>query len=71
MSLQRLYNKRCSAKQWIKQGKHAMKKLMMWLSCHGFRSKEVGPRLSVLVYDQGEPVSAPGAAHLELLGFPH
>ena len=35
----RFYNKRGTAEQWIKEGKHAVK--MTRLSCHRFRSNEV------------------------------
>jgi hypothetical protein len=36
----RFYNKRGTVEQWIKEGKHAVK--MTRLSCHRFRSNEVG-----------------------------
>ena len=47
----RFYNKRGSAKQWIKEGKQATH----WkrLSCHRFRANEVRLQLSVLAYNLG------------------
>jgi len=47
----RFYNKRGTAKQWIKEGKQAVK--MTRLSCHRFRANEVRLRLSVIAYDLG------------------
>jgi hypothetical protein len=47
----RLYNKRGTAEQWIKEGKQAVK--MTRLSCHRFRSNEVRLWLSVLAYNLG------------------
>jgi hypothetical protein len=48
----RFYNKRGTAEQWIKEGKHAVK--MTRLSCHRFRSNEVRLRLNVLAYNLGK-----------------
>jgi hypothetical protein len=45
------HNKRGTAEQWIKEGKQAVK--MTRLSCHRFRSNEVRPWLSVIVYNLG------------------
>ncbi len=47
----RFYNKRGTAKQWIKEGKQATR----WtrLSCHRFRANEVRLQLSVLAYNLG------------------
>ncbi len=47
----RLYNKRGTAEQWIKEGKQAAH----WtrLSCHRFRANEVRLQLSVLAYNLG------------------
>ena len=47
----RLYNKRGTAEQWIREGKHAVK--MTRLSCHRFRSNEVRLWLSVIAYNLG------------------
>ena len=47
----RFYNKRGTAEQWIKEGKHAVK--MTRLSCHRFRSNEVRLWLSVIGYNLG------------------
>jgi hypothetical protein len=47
----RLYNKRGTAEQWIKEGKQAVK--MTRLSCHRFRSNEVRLWLSVMPYNLG------------------
>ena len=47
----RFYNKRGTAKQWIKEGKQAVK--MTRLSCHRFRSNEVRLMLSVIAYNLG------------------
>ena len=47
----RFYNKRGTAKQWIKEGKQAVK--MTRLSCHRFRSNEVRLWLSVIAYNLG------------------
>jgi Transposase DDE domain group 1 len=47
----RLYNKRGTAEQWIKEGKQAVK--MTRLSCHRFRSNEVRLWLSVIAYNLG------------------
>jgi hypothetical protein len=47
----RLYNKRGTAEQWLKEGKQAVK--MTRLSCHRFRSNEVRLWLSVLTYNLG------------------
>lgn len=43
------YNKRGTAEQWTKEGKRAVK--MMPLSCHPFRSTEVGLWLSVIAHN--------------------
>ena len=47
----RFYNKRGTAEQWIKEGKHAMH----WtrLSCHRFRANEARLQLSLLAYNLG------------------
>src|SRR5260370_4645018 len=45
----RFYNKRGTAEQWIKEGKHVVK--MTRLSCHRFRSNEVRIWLSVIAYN--------------------
>ena len=50
-ALVRFYNKRGTAEQWIKEGKHAVK--MTRLSCHRFRSNEVRLWLSVIAYNPG------------------
>ena len=47
----RLYNKRGTAEQWIKEGKQAVK--MTRPSCHRFRSNEVRLWLSVIAYNLG------------------
>jgi hypothetical protein len=47
----RFYSKRGTAKQWIKEGKQAMK--MARLSYHRFRSNEVRLGLSVMAYNLG------------------
>ena len=47
----RLYNRRGTAEQWIKEGKQAVK--MTRLSCHRFRSNEVRLWLSVIAYNLG------------------
>ncbi len=47
----RLYNKRGTAEQWIKEGKQAVK--MTRLSCHHFRSNQVRLWLSVIAYNLG------------------
>jgi hypothetical protein len=47
----RFYNKRGTAKQWIKEGKQAVN--MTRLSCHRFRSNEVRLWLSVIAYNLG------------------
>jgi len=47
----RLYNKRGTAEQWIKEGKQTVK--MTRLSCHRFRSNEVRLWLSVIAYNLG------------------
>jgi hypothetical protein len=47
----RLYNKRGTAEQWIKEGKQAVK--MTRLSCHRFRSNEVRLWLSLIAYNLG------------------
>jgi hypothetical protein len=47
----RVYNKRGTAEQWIKEGKQPVK--MTRLSCHHFRSNEVRLWLSVLAYNLG------------------
>jgi hypothetical protein len=47
----RFYNKRGTAKQWIKKGKQAVK--MTRLSCHRFRSNQVRLALSLLAYNLG------------------
>jgi hypothetical protein len=47
----RFYNKRGTTKQWIKEGKQAVK--MTRLSCHRFRSNEVRLWLSVIAYNVG------------------
>ena len=48
----RLYNKRGTAEEWIKEGKQAVK--MTRLSCHLFRSNEVRLGLSVIAYNLGK-----------------
>ena len=50
-SVVRFYNKRGTAEQWIKEGKHATH----WtrLSCHRFRANEVRLQLSILAYNLG------------------
>jgi hypothetical protein len=48
----RFYNKRCTAEQWIKEGKQAVK--MTRLSCHRFRSDEVRLWLSLIAYNLGK-----------------
>ena len=47
----RFYNKRGTAEQWIKEGKHATH----WtrLSCHRFRANEARLQLSLLAYNLG------------------
>ena len=50
-SVGRVYNKRGTAEQWIKEGKQAVK--MTRLSCHRFRSNQVRLGLSVLAYNLG------------------
>jgi hypothetical protein len=47
----RLYNKRGSAEQWIKEGKQPVK--MTRLSCHRFRANEDRLWLSVIAYNLG------------------
>ena len=47
----RLYNKRGTAEQWIKEGKQAVK--MTRLSCHKFRSNEVRLWLTIIAYNLG------------------
>ena len=47
----RLYNKRGTAEQWIKEGKQAV--AMTRLSCHRFRASEVRLWLSILAYNLG------------------
>ena len=47
----RVYNKRGTAEQWIKEGKQAVK--MTRLSCHRFLSNEVQLWLSVIAYNLG------------------
>jgi hypothetical protein len=47
----RFYDKRGTAEQWIKEGKHAVK--MTRLSCHRFQSNEVRLWLSVSAYKLG------------------
>ena len=47
----RFYNKRGTAEQWIKEGKHAVK--MTRLSCHRFRSNEVRLWLTIIAYNLG------------------
>jgi hypothetical protein len=47
----RFYNKRGTAKQWIKEGKQAVK--MPRLSCPRFRSNEVRLWLSVIAHNLG------------------
>jgi hypothetical protein len=48
----RFYNKRGTAKQWIKEGKLAVK--MTRLSCHRIRSNEVRVWLSLIAYNLGD-----------------
>jgi hypothetical protein len=45
------YNRRSTAKQWIKEGKYALN----WprLSCHRFISNQVRPQLFILAYNLG------------------
>jgi len=50
----RFHNKRGTAEQWIKEGKHAVK--MTRLSCHRFRSNEV--RLWLSAVRQGNAIDA-------------
>ena len=47
----RFYNKRGTAEQWIKEGKHAVR----WtcLSCHSFEANQVRLQLHVLAYNLG------------------
>ena len=45
------YNQRGEARQWIKEGKPAVK--MTRLSCHRFRSNEVRLWLSLIAYNLG------------------
>jgi hypothetical protein len=47
----RLYNKRGTTEQWIKEGKIAL--TWMRLSCHGFRDNEVRLQLFALAYNVG------------------
>lgn len=47
----RFYNKRGTAEQWIKEGKHAV--AMMRLSCHRFQANQVRLWLSVIAYNLG------------------
>jgi len=47
----RLYDKRGTAEQWIKEGKQAVK--MTRLSCHRFRSNELRLWLSLIAYNLG------------------
>lgn len=47
----RFYNKRGTAEQWIREGRHAVK--MPRLSCHRFRSNDVRLWLSVMAYNLG------------------
>ena len=47
----RVYNKRGTAEQWIKEGKQAVK--MTRLSCHRFRANEVRLWLSLIAYNLG------------------
>jgi hypothetical protein len=47
----RFYNKRGTARQWIKEGKQAV--AMTRLSCHRFCSNEVWLWLSVITYNVG------------------
>jgi DDE family transposase len=47
----RFYNKRGTAKQWIKEGKQAVK--VTWLSCHRFQANEVRLWLSLIAYNLG------------------
>ena len=47
----RLYNKRGTADQWIKEGKQAAK--LTRLSCHRFRANEVRLWLSLIAYNLG------------------
>jgi len=60
----RFYNKRGTAEQWIREGKHAVK--MTRLSCHRFRPNEVRLWLSLIAYHLGNlwrgAPSGPGAA---------
>lgn len=60
LAVVRFYNKRGTAEQLIKEGKHAVK--MTRLSCHRFRSNEVRLWLSVNRLYPGELVAAAGAA---------
>ena len=55
----RVYNKRGTAQQWIKEGKQAAH----WtrLSCHRFRANEVRLQLSVLAYTLGNLWRTTGA----------
>jgi hypothetical protein len=47
----RLYNKRATAEQWIKESKQAV--ALTRLSCHRFRANEVRLWLSVIAYNLG------------------
>ena len=47
----RFYNKRGTAEQWIKEGKHEVK--LTRLSCHRFRGNEVRLWLRVIAYNLG------------------
>jgi Transposase DDE domain group 1 len=50
-AVERFYNKRGTAEQWIKEGKQAVK--MTRLSCHRFRANEVRLWLSLIAYNLG------------------
>jgi len=56
----RFFSKRGQAKQWIKEGKQAVK--LTRLSCHRFGSNEVRLWLRILAYNLGERVAAAGSA---------
>jgi hypothetical protein len=56
----RFYNRRDTAEQWIKEGKHEVK--MARLSCHRFRSNEARLWLSVIAYNLGSLWGASGGA---------
>jgi hypothetical protein len=50
-AVMRVYNKRGTVEQWIKESTQAVK--ITWLSCHRFRSNEVRLWLSLIAYNLG------------------